>query len=350
MGVNNYSEIQNTLYPASSSLPQPTLKSSSGILEAYGTVVPVDGTAGYVTGAIFKQTDGGANTSAYVNEGSNTSSDFNAVIADVPAASGSAAGRGPSPAVWDSCPVLSFMLGNTSGWVFYDDFQNNAPVLAAAQTVTILGDWACTTDGTAGSTLTPQTDAREGEVMLECTTIDEDIIMSALNSSHTMGFVTFESGKKVWMEARVKVVNVTDAKSAVFCGFAEEGLVVNGALLNTDQAIVDKDFVCFAQLQADGDAWQTRHNLASGAAGVDGVAVSATAGVIVTDVYSKLGMYFDGTTLKFYIDGVELADTAVLSDTDFPVNQQMAFYLALGNVDGADTKCSIDWVKIAQEF
>lgn len=350
MAINNYSQIQTTLYPSSGDLPVPTLKSADGVIEAYGKVVPVDGTAGYITGAIFKHTDGGANTSAYVNEGTTTNCDFNAVIADVPAASGSATGRGPSPAVWDSCPVLEFMLGNTGGWVFFDDFINNAPVLASAQTVAILGDWACCTDGTAGSTLTPQIDAREGEVMLELTTLDEDIIMSALNSRHTTGFVTFEAGKKVWFEARVKVLNVTNTKSAVFCGFAEEGLVANGTLLNIDQAIVDKDFVCFAQLPADGAAWMTRHNLASGAAGVDGVAVSVTAGVIVTDVYSKLGMYFDGTTLTFYINGLALPDTVVLSAIDFPVGQQMAFYLALGNVDGDDTKCSIDWVKVAQEF
>ncbi len=350
MSVNNYTQMQNALYPAPSAIPQPTLKNAIGIIDAYGTTVPVDGTAGYITGATFKKSNGGANTSLYVNEGSVTSSDFNAAIADVPVAYGSAAGRGPSQAVWENCPVLDFMLDNTQGWVFYDDFIITAPVLAAAQAVTVQNNWASCTDGTAGSTLTPQLDAREGEVLLECTTIDEDIIMSALNARHTTGQVTFEAGKKTWFEARVKVLNVTDAKSAVFCGFAEEGLVVNGTLLDTDQAIVDKDFVCFAQLPADGDAWMTRHNLASGAAGVNGVAVSATAGVIVTDIYSKLGMYFDGTTLRFYIDGVELADKALLSDTDFPVGQEMAFYLALGNVDGADTKCSIDWVKVAQEF
>jgi len=46
-----------------------------------GDTVPADGTAGYATGAIFMHTDGGEGTALYVNEGSVTSSDFNAVSA-----------------------------------------------------------------------------------------------------------------------------------------------------------------------------------------------------------------------------------------------------------------------------
>jgi hypothetical protein len=45
-----------------------------------GTTVPTDTTAGYPKGAIFLKTDGGANTTLYVNEGSSTSCDFNAMV------------------------------------------------------------------------------------------------------------------------------------------------------------------------------------------------------------------------------------------------------------------------------
>ena len=47
-----------------------------GILEAYGTTVPTNGSSGYATGCIYHKTNGGANTSIYVNEGSSTSSSF----------------------------------------------------------------------------------------------------------------------------------------------------------------------------------------------------------------------------------------------------------------------------------
>lgn len=49
------------------------------VLRSFGTTVPTDATAGYATGCIFSQTDGSATTALYVNEGSNTSCDFNAV-------------------------------------------------------------------------------------------------------------------------------------------------------------------------------------------------------------------------------------------------------------------------------
>ncbi len=54
---------------------------NEGLLFASGTAVPSDGTYGYQIGCLFQHTDGGANTSLYVNEGSLTSCDFNVVSA-----------------------------------------------------------------------------------------------------------------------------------------------------------------------------------------------------------------------------------------------------------------------------
>lgn len=51
----------------------------TGLLLSHGTTVPVDGTAGYETGCLFQHTDGGDGTALYVNEGTVTSCDFNAV-------------------------------------------------------------------------------------------------------------------------------------------------------------------------------------------------------------------------------------------------------------------------------
>lgn len=45
-----------------------------------GTTVPSDTAKGYPKGAIFVKTDGGTNTTLYVNEGSDTSADFNAMV------------------------------------------------------------------------------------------------------------------------------------------------------------------------------------------------------------------------------------------------------------------------------
>ncbi len=43
---------------------------------ASGTTVPANGAAGFATGCLFTQTDGATNTAVYVNNGSNTSANF----------------------------------------------------------------------------------------------------------------------------------------------------------------------------------------------------------------------------------------------------------------------------------
>jgi hypothetical protein len=53
--------------------------SETGILIASGITVPADGTAGYSTGCLFQHTDGTSGTALYVNEGTATSCNFDAV-------------------------------------------------------------------------------------------------------------------------------------------------------------------------------------------------------------------------------------------------------------------------------
>lgn len=50
------------------------------IVKSKGTTVPADATVGHEVGALFMKTDGGVGTSLFVNEGSRTSSDYNAVV------------------------------------------------------------------------------------------------------------------------------------------------------------------------------------------------------------------------------------------------------------------------------
>ena len=54
-----------------------------GILIAYGNTVPTDATSGYAIGCLFLHTDGGDATALYVNEGTASSCNFNAVIRSI---------------------------------------------------------------------------------------------------------------------------------------------------------------------------------------------------------------------------------------------------------------------------
>lgn len=65
--------------PAASTTVRAIFTIEDGILIAYGNTVPDDETSGYAIGCIFIHTDGGDATALYVNEGTASSCDFNAI-------------------------------------------------------------------------------------------------------------------------------------------------------------------------------------------------------------------------------------------------------------------------------
>lgn len=60
---------------------KPPVQGDAGLLLASGATVPTDGASGYQPGCLFQHTDGGEGTALYVNEGTVTACDFNAVSA-----------------------------------------------------------------------------------------------------------------------------------------------------------------------------------------------------------------------------------------------------------------------------
>jgi len=59
--------------------PKTIFKNENGILLAYGITLP-GAVSGYAIGCIFLHDDGGSGTSIYVNEGTATTADFNALV------------------------------------------------------------------------------------------------------------------------------------------------------------------------------------------------------------------------------------------------------------------------------
>ena len=347
MSIRDYSELQSTQYPAGTATPVTVLQSASGILEAYGTTVPIDGTEGYVTGCLFKRTGGGVNDAIYVNQGSKSGCDF-VVLNDVPEHSGTTTGRGPSPLIWNTCPVLNYMVNPQLGSYFFEDFHDGI-VTIAAQSVSAtaalgtIGDWAAFT--LTGATITTLATDIHGVVILTVTTDDEaDATISYPMNTEVAGMFKFTAGKKLWMEARVKVDNVTNTKTNTYVGFMQEARMATTEVIATAGTLPTVDRVGFAQLEADGDKWQTSHCKSAAAV------VSATAGTIVISTWHKLGIYCDGTTAYYYIDGVQLADTALLATATFPTDEEMAFYFGINAASATTIVNSIDWVRIAQEY
>lgn len=342
MGRVGWSDLRDATFPAGQATPRTITNSADGILKSYGTEVPADGDAGYAPSCEFLHTDGSGDNVLYVNHGSSTSCEF-VKLDQVPKAYGTAAGRGPSPVIWDDCPVLEYTLNPQKGLVYFNDFVHGP--IAANNTTSYTGEVAWATAATT-PTIQCQPDDHMGECLLFSSTDNEDAIISILHGGHKAGGIELAADKKFWFEARVKTLNTTDAKYGWFVGFAEEGLAATTTLIAAAGTMADKDYVGFHGLEGDGDTLDTVYNTAAGG----GTTLKGDAITVVADTYVKVGIYCDGTTVYFYKDGVLLADSVTLATANFPNGEEMAFYMGIMNAHDDDGSVSIDWVRIAQEY
>lgn len=341
---NVWYELAN-MVPAPAAVAEPVVmyKTEDGVLAAYGTTVPSTADV-YAVGCEFVKVDGTNKNVRYINVGTKAVPVFEAVTTSA-GQSGTAAGRGPSPAIWDDVPIANIIADPTLGTHFFNEF-NEGPV-GANNASDYTGEIGWDTSATAGSVVTPQADQPTGVVRIETTTINEGGAVAALYGGNVAG--NFLPSRTWAMEARVSFLNITDSKFAAFLGFAEEALLAEASLIAnaTPWDLADVDLFGFHKLNADGDALDTRHNT-NGGGGLTDVANDAV--TIAADTKIKLGMKCDGTTITFYVNGVALADTVLLAATNFPDDQEMAFYFVLMAGHGDLASIDIDWVRIAQLY
>ena len=80
MGFQSWKEEFRVPGPVGVATVKVVNKTEDGITDCYGTTVPTDATTGYAPGCKFVHTDGTTGTTVYINEGTGTSCDFNAVV------------------------------------------------------------------------------------------------------------------------------------------------------------------------------------------------------------------------------------------------------------------------------
>jgi len=261
--------------------------------------------------------------------------------------------RGLSPTLWSECPIADYMVNPENGSYMFDDFAdggivvtNNVATGAASATGTV-GRWTACTAATGATIISTLATDHKGVVKLESTTDNEDAIIAYPKTAHTAGTYKFTSGKQLWMEARVKILNTTTNKFNAFFGFAEEGLVATTTLITASDAMADKDYVGFQKTFVSTTGISSVYNTTSGA--TSPATVAAAAATVVADTFTKIGMYCDGTTVYFYQNGTK-GDGIALATADFPDGEEMAFYVGLMLGHGDTASISVDWVAIAQEY
>ena len=81
------------------------------VMKAQGATVPTDADAGYAKGCLFVKTNGGVATTVYLNEGSATSADFNAIESSASTITSVAAGAGLTGGGTDGAVTLTIGAG-----------------------------------------------------------------------------------------------------------------------------------------------------------------------------------------------------------------------------------------------
>ncbi len=345
-------------------------KSEDGILQAYGTSAP-SAVAGYAEGCIFHVIDASGGATLYVNEGDDTTSDFNLVISEdnisaqaaslitaanagtiIDTGSGNvtpananeivdrgfplattAGTAGPSPLLWDGVPLLDLMLDPTLGYYLMEDF--NKSLLASDVGATL-------TQNTGGATFTNNPAVAGGVGVLDAAATTND-------HAGTLSFLGMQCkpapGTHIVFEARVKI--------GVDTGGFIIGLFDDSATdVLTASIVTNSDHACFFRDEGMGDT-------AVGTQACDGTGITTASDTIAdSDIaeFETWGIHIlgDGDTVgdyvKFYHEGVLVA-TVVDADqggNDGIPDAIICPTFVVDNMgDSVQSKLSIDWMRVA---
>ena len=250
--------------------------------------------------------------------------------------------RWPSPGLWGNCPILEFQLKH-NGFYFFDDFMNMETYAAA-------DNKKYATYGDTGVTWTPQTGALTGVMEVAGNDADHDQIAITANSgAGAMVAISDTAGanKEMWFEARLKQASIGALDLAYFIGVAAAGSAANnGLILDASQAMANTSFIGFHADGADANV-----DCVHAAGGASTVVHQAAAHTTVADTYVKLGLYFDGTTMFWYVNGVKANATGVLpAASQFPDGTALTLAFSCKTAVLAAVLQQTDWWAIAQRF
>jgi len=154
------------------------------------------------------------------------------------------------------------------------------------------------------------------------------------------------SGKKIWLEARLAVDTAAATGDGGFAfGLCEKSMQVADALVDTSMIVGDFDFVGFKNIPGAG----TTVKAVSVLAGTETV-VEATAKTIVEGTFYQFGLRFDGKeTVFFYVDGVLVGKQGV-SATYYDIDESLGLIATAKTLASAAMVVSYDWLAFGAEL
>lgn len=253
---------------------------------------------------------------------------FNGVL-DAPGP-GSSDGQG----VWGNAPLLAAMVTDKSSYFHRrEDFLN-------FNTVATTGDWTVTqaTTGTALRGVSGQ----HGTLVLDSDSTTADQGIQAQNNIEA---VTLASGKDVWFECRLKVIDTID-KVQLFAGLSllDTTIMASGEISASDFI----GFLVDATKQGGADAGKVDFEFDSTAGSAQR---SANIKLLVEDTYVKLGfrLYWESTTcyVQPYVDDAPFGDP--VEWTSPATAEALSVSFACLSEGTNDPIATVDWYEILVE-
>lgn len=236
----------------------------------------------------------------------------------------------PTEAIWGNFNLVEMRRNPLAGSLLERDFTHgeNEPSETFADTSSVIR----VIPGAAG----------EGALSL-FTTADNEAAEAQFPSCP----ITSSGGASWALEARLKVSVLTDAKANVFVGLMAGDAIPAGDLIGDTGTLADVGSIGFQLKEADGDKFDCVYDKAGQTQNEHDDDYATP----VADTYLTLGLYYDGTTIQMYLDGVATgtAMSAVdIAAADFPSADVLVPTIAVKAAHADDYTVTLDWIRVAQ--
>ncbi len=159
--------------------------------------------------------------------------------------------------------------------------------------------------------------------------------------------ITVSGGNPWAFEARVKQELLANTLANYFIGLSASTLLA-GDQITDAAALADIDQVGYQLKEADGNAIDFVYK----ATGQTQQEHDDDIVVPVADTYNTFGMYFNGTTIQMFIDGVSTGtaiSAALIAATEFPTASVLVpTFVTKAAISGNDFDHHLDWIRVAQ--
>ncbi len=348
MGRDRYTKAfdhQNmTPAPASDANIRIIWTSEDGIQICTSTASPPSTANTFAEGCLYIKSNAASNDTLYVNNGTYASPSFEKIIStgnvideiENDHLADTAAGVGPSPLIWDGAPWLEVALDPAKGFSHWEDFG-----MPDVYATTVLNGGLLFTIVQGGSGTCAALTTSQGGILQMSTAAD------AADDGAIVQFPGLQClpavGTTIYYEARV---NVNNDQGDIFIGLGDSAGVTD--FLNNGTVITNKDYAAFFRDDGTADA-----NIS--AAACDGTNIT-TEDDVVTDVdkdaYIKYGVVIngiggtDGSTVKFYVDGVLVKTVTEAGANDGVPDKVICPVFEVAAHTTAAILMNIDWFRL----